>query len=423
MSLDLAAIRSQFPSLRSQVKTKSPAIFFDNPGGTQIAQASLDRMLAYLTQHNANHGGAFLTSQRSDAVLYEAHASMADFYNARRNEEIIFGNNMTTLTLHVSRSISRRWNPGDTIVVTRLDHDANINPWVLAAQDRGVNVRWVDFDVEDGTLKLDDFTAAMQAHPRLVAVGYASNALGTINPVAKIVKMVHEVGALVYIDAVQYAVHGPIDVQQLDCDFLVASSYKFFGPHAGILYGKYDLLDELFAYKVRPAPDHLPDKFETGTQNHEGIAGVLGAIEYFAWLGETFGQDYQSKYAEGFSGRRLHLKQAMVAIRAYEYELSRAMLALLQEFPNVHIHGLTDPRRLEERVPTFSFSLKGWHPRRVAEELAKRNVYVWDGNYYALAVTERLGLEESGGMVRVGPVHYNTLEEIQVFGKVLRDLL
>jgi cysteine desulfurase family protein (TIGR01976 family) len=419
MPLDLTKIRSQFPALQQH----SGVVFFDNPGGTQIAQQSLDRINAYLTQHNANHGGAFATSQKSDAVLDEAHAAMADFYNAARPEEIVFGNNMTTLTLHISRSISRGWNPGDTIVVTRLDHDANVTPWVLAAQDRGVAVRWVDFDVEDGTLKLDDFAAAMETHPRLVAVGYASNALGTINPLKKLVQMAHAAGAQVYIDAVQYAAHGLIDVQDLGCDFLISSAYKFFGTHAGILYGRYDLLDELFAYKVRPAPNTLPDRFETGTQNHEGIAGVLGAIEYLQWVGQTFGQDYQEKYGDHFSGRRLHLKQAMSAIRAYEFEISRAVLGVLEEIPGVRLYGLADVHRLEERVPTFAFTLNGWHSRQVAEELSRQNIYVWDGNYYAINVTERLGLEETGGMVRVGPVHYNTLDEVKQLKETLWKLV
>jgi cysteine desulfurase family protein (TIGR01976 family) len=418
MPLNLPTIRSQFPALQQH----AGAIFFDNPGGTQIARHSLERVTSYLTLHNANHGGAFPSSQQSDAVLEEAHAAMADFYNAARSEEIVFGNNMTTLTLHISRSISRGWNPGDTIVVTRLDHDANVTPWVLAAQDRGVNVRWVDFDVEDGTLKLDDFSAAMDAQPRLVAVGYASNALGTINPVKKLVQLAHAAGAQVYIDAVQYAAHGPIDVQDLGCDFLVSSAYKFFGTHAGILYGRYDLLDALFAYKVRPATNDLPGRFETGTQNHEGIAGVLGAIEYLEWVGQTFGQDFLEKYGGHFSGRRLHLKQAMAAIRAYEFEISRAILGALEEIPGVRLYGLGDPRRLEERVPTFAFTLDGWQPRQVAEKLANRNIYVWDGNYYAINVTERLGIEDHGGMVRVGPVHYNTLEEVASLKEALWSL-
>lgn len=422
MTLDLSTIRNQFPVLRQQAGQPSPAVFFDNPGGTQIAQMSLDRLNAYLTQCNANHGGAFPTSQQSDAILHEAHAAMADFYNAARPEEILFGNNMTTLTLHLSRSLARTWNAGDSIVVTRLDHDANVTPWTLAAQDRGVTVHWVDFHLEDGTLDLEALQRALESRPRLVAVGYASNALGTINPVRKITQWAHEAGALVYVDAVQYAAHGPIDVQRLECDFLVSSSYKFFGPHAGILYGRYDLLNELFAYKVRPAANTLPDKFETGTQNHEGIAGVLGAIEYFQWVAENFGGDYAEKYGGDFSGRRLQLKQALAAIRAYEFEISRALLAALQGVPGLKLYGLADPRRLEERVPTFSFTLAGWQPRALAEKLAAEQIYTWDGNYYALNVTESLGLEEAGGMLRVGPVHYNTLDEIARLQQVLATL-
>ena len=421
--LNPSEIRGQFPALRAQAELPVPAIFFDNPGGTQISQSSLDRVSAYLAQHNANHGGAFETSRESDAILREAHTAMADFYNAARPEEIIFGANMTTLTLHISRSISRTWNPGDNIVVTRLDHDANVNPWVLAAQDRGCTVRWVDFHPEDGTLNLEDLDAALAEKPRLVAVGYASNALGTINPVDKIVQMAHAAGALVYIDSVQYAAHGPIDVQRTGCDFLVSSAYKFFGTHAGILYGRYDLLDDLFAYKVRPAPNELPDKFETGTQNHEGIAGVLGAIEYLEWVGKTFGGEFAEKYNDRFSGRRLHLKQALAAIQSYEFEISRALLSTLQEVPGLHIYGLTDEHRLGERVPTYSFTQRGWPPREMAKKLAEKRINVWDGNYYALGITERLGLEQNGGMVRVGPVHYNTLEEINHLREVLMSIL
>jgi cysteine desulfurase family protein (TIGR01976 family) len=297
--------------------------------------------------------------------------------------------------------------------VTRLDHDANVTPWVLAAQDRGVKVNWVDFDVEDGTLNLDDLQKAIERKPKLLAVGYASNSLGTINPVKKIIDMAHAAGTLVYIDAVQYAPHGTIDVQKLDCDFLISSAYKFFGTHSGILYGKHDLLEKLFAYKVRPATNALPGKFETGTQNHEGIAGVLGAIEYFEWIGKEFGGEFTVGFAgENYQGRRLELKKAMTAIHAYEYELARGLLSALESVPGLRLYGLTDVRRLEERVATFSFRLKDIHPRVVAEKLAQEGIYVWDGHYYALNVSERLGVEEHGGMVRVGAAHYNTIEEV-----------
>jgi len=408
MSLDLATIRSQFPGLNR------PAVFFDNPGGTQIARASLDRITHYLTECNANHEGAFATSIASDAILEEAHRAMADFYNAASPDEIIFGNNMTTLTLHISRSLSRAWQAGDEIVVTRLDHDANVTPWVLAAQDKSVKVNWVDFDVEDGTLNLDSLQKALERKPRLLAVGYASNSLGTINPLKQIIEMAHAAGTLVYVDAVQYAAHGPIDVQKLDCDFLVSSSYKFFGPHAGILFGKREHLEPLFAYKVRPATNALPGRFETGTQNHEGLAGVLGAIEYFEWVGKTFGSEYEEGLVEeGYTGRAFQLKKALTAIHAYEFELSRALLSALQTVPGLRLYGQSDPLQLEKRVATFSFRLRDLHPRTVAEKLAEAGIYVWDGNYYALNVSERLGVEESGGMVRVGAVHYNTLDEVE----------
>ena len=416
MSLDLHTIRQQFPSL------DRPAVFLDNPGGTQIAKPSLDRINRYLIESNANHEGAFATSIASDAVLEEAHRAMADFYNAASLEEIVFGNNMTTLTLHISRSISREWKEGDEIVVTRLDHDANVTPWVLAAQDRGAKVAWVDFDVEEGTLNLEDLQKILERKPKFLAVGYASNSLGTINPVGKIIDMAHDAGALVYVDAVQYAPHGTIDVQKLDCDFLVSSAYKFFGTHSGILYGKRDLLERLFAYKVRPATNKLPGRFETGTQNHEGIAGVLGAVDYFEWIGREFGGEFAGRLAEEYQGRRLELKKAMTAIHAYEHELSRALLFTLESIPGLRLYGLTDANRLDERVTTFSFRLKDMPPRVVAEKLAREGIYVWDGNYYAINVSERLGVEDSGGMVRVGAVHYNTLEEVARLGNALMKI-
>lgn len=418
MSLDVQVIRQQFPSLHR------PAIFLDNPAGTQISKPSLDRINQYLLECNANHGGSFETSRKSDEILDEAHAAMADFLNAARPEEIIFGNNMTTLTLHISRSLARNLKEGDNILVTRLDHDANIAPWMLVAEDKGCNLIWVDIDVEAGTLDLDDFARALERKPKIAAFGYASNLLGTVNPVKNLTTMAHEAGALVYIDAVQYAPHGPIDVQDIGCDFLVCSSYKFFGPHAGTLYGKYDLLNELKAYKVRPASNDLPYKFETGTQNHEGIAGVLGALEYFEWMGSQFGADQVEVWKEaGFTGRSLLLKQGMSVMQDYETELSRALIQAIESVPGTRIHGVTDLERLHERVPTVSFTLEGRRPEEIAEKLAEQNIYVWNGHNYALAIVERMGLLEAGGMIRVGPVHYNTLDEIERFREALRNIV
>ncbi len=414
MTYDVNLVRQQFPSL------DRPAIFLDNPAGTQIAKQSLDRINKYLLENNANHEGQFETSRRSDEMLHEAHVAMADFLNAARPEEIIFGNNMTTLTLHMSRSLARNLQAGDNILVTRLDHDANIAPWMLIAEDKGCNLLWVDIDVEDGTLDLDDFARALERKPRIAAFGYASNLLGTVNPVKKLTKMAHDAGALVYVDAVQYAPHGPIDVQDIGCDFLVCSSYKFFGPHAGALYGKFDLLNELKAYKVRPASNDLPHKFETGTQNHEGIAGVLGALEYLEWLGKQFGAEHTSQWNEaGFTGRKLELKKGMFAMRAYEAELSRKLIGIVESVPGTRIYGITDLNRLDERVPTVSFTVEGKDPEQLAKAIGDENIYVWNGHNYALAIVERLGLLEAGGMIRVGPVHYNTLDELEKFGEVL----
>jgi len=416
MTLDLAKIRHQFPPLHGGT------IFLDNPGGTQAVKNCLDHILEYLIESNANHKGAFKTSRASDEIILKTRQAMAEFINADRPEEIIFGQNMTSLTFQLSRSLARMFQPGDEIIVTRLDHDANIAPWLLIAQDRGLNIRWVDFRPENGTLDMGTLKAALEGRPKLVAVGYASNALGSINPVAEITRQAHERGALVFIDAVHFAPHGPIDVRELNCDFLTCSAYKFFGPHLGILYGRSGLLEELFAYKVRPASDKLPLKFETGTQNHEAIAGLLGTLEYLEWVGIHFGKEHAAEYDKKFRGRALHLKQAMAAIRAYERDLSREMHKILAETAGISIYGLTDENRFAERVPTFSFRLKNLTPRQTAEKLDAEGIYVWDGNYYALEACRRLGLEESGGMVRAGAVHYNTIEEIDRFGKALHKI-
>ncbi len=423
--LDLSAIRAHFPSLSIGDDGRAP-IFFDNPGGTQVARQVIEAVTDYYLHDNANHGGAFATSARSDAILHEAHAAMADFLGAASPDEIVFGPNMTTLTFSLSRAIGRTLKPGDEIVVTRLDHDANIAPW-LALQERGVVVKWADVNTGDCTLDMGSLEAAITERTRVVAVGYASNAVGTINDVKSIVQMAHAVGAWAYIDAVQYAPHGPIDVTDLGCDFLACSAYKFFGPHVGILYGKYDLLDRLPAYKVRPAGDQPPDKFETGTQNHEGIAGTLGALRYFEWLGERVGSrqlPVNSEQLPVSSGRsrREKMVAAMAAIKEYEKGLSRALIEGLLSIEGVKVWGITDLDRLDRRVPTVSFTMPGKSPRAIAEYLARHGIYVWDGNYYALAIMERLDLQKSGGMVRVGAAHYNTPDEVARLIDVLKAM-
>ncbi len=395
--LDPETIRTHFPALASNT------IYLDNPGGTQIASEAIQRMQQYLQYMNANQGGAFRTSRESDVIVAEVRQAIADFLNASRPEEIVFGPNMTTLTFNISRSLARTLQPGDEIVVTRLDHDANIAPWLSIAEERDCRVRWVDFHPEDCTLDMEDLERQITGRTKLVAIGYASNAVGTINDVQRAIELAHSAGALCYIDAVHYAPHRPIDVQALDCDFLACSVYKFFGPHLGVLYGKYDLLDRLTAYKVRPASDLPPYKFEIGTLNFEAIAGTLGALEYLSWVGSTFGAE---------------------AITTYELELNHALLEGLSSIPGLHIWGITDPRSLDQRVPTFSFTLEGRTPYTIASALDKANINAWDGNFYALSVTERLGLEDKGGLLRVGAVHYNTQAEIERLVEVLsRNLM
>jgi cysteine desulfurase family protein (TIGR01976 family) len=409
MSIRPEEVRKQFPALKGDI------VFFDNPGGTQVPVQVIDRMVAYLRETNANHGGAFETSRRSDEIIDQARGAMADFFNASDPAEVVFGPNMTSLTFNLSRSLALEFKAGDELIVTRLDHDANISPWLKIAEERGVQVHWLDFDVEDCTLKLDQLDRLLSDRTRLVAVGYASNAVGTINPVEEIIQRAHAVGALTYIDAVQYAPHGPLDVQALDCDFLVVSTYKFFGPHVGVLYGKRSLLNRLNAYRVRPAPSEPPGKFETGTQNHEGIAGVLGALEYLAALPgppDTGSQEEQKST----------LKRAMQSIQTYELELSKHLLNTLRTVPGLRIWGLQGPETITQRVPTVSFTLKGHHPRAIASYLGEHGIYTWDGNYYALAVTRRLGVEDQGGMLRVGLTHYNTTEEIDRLGESLQAL-
>ncbi len=405
--LNIEAIRSHVPALEAD------AIFLDNPGGTQVVREVIERMTHYFQETNANHGGVFRTSRDSDATIAEARQAVADFLHAARPEEIIFGQNMTSLTLHISRSIARLLKAGDEIVVTRLDHDANIAPWLLIAEDRGCEVRWVDIHPEDCTLDMEQMEQTIGPRTKLVAVGYASNAVGTINDVKRVIELAHNVGALCYIDAVQYAPHKPIDVQELDCDFLACSAYKFFGPHIGILYGKYDLLERLTAYKVRPSGNLPPDKFETGTLSFESISGTLGALAYLAWLGTTFGGEYAQQYQDRYHGNALALKQSMAVIADYELELNKALCSGLIAIPGLHLYGISDLARMSQRVPTFSFTLAGHSPQAVAEALDKANIYVWNGNFYALSVVDRLGLEEHGGLVRVGAVHYNTIEEIE----------
>lgn len=407
--LDLSSYRRYFPSLTSTANGQ-PAIYFDNPGGTQVAQQVIDGIVTYLQTANANTHGAFLTSQRTDELIAEARQGMADFLHAASPNEIVFGPNMTTLTFAFSRAIGQTLQPGDEIVVTVLDHDANVAPW-LALQERGVVIRTVNVHPEDVTLDMEDMRAKINERTKLVAVGYASNAVGTINDVATVTRWAHEAGALTWIDAVQFAPHGPIDVQALDADFLVCSSYKFFGPHLGILYGKQEHLERFPAYKVRPAPNEAPDRWETGTQNHECLAGLVGVIDYLEMLGREQCDLYSEAFT-GYSGRQRDLKIAMQAMVDYERGLSAQLIAGLREIKGAQVYGITDAARFSWRVPTVTCNIEGHTPRELAEHLAAHGIFAWDGNYYALGIMERLNLEERGGALRLGMAHYNTPEEV-----------
>jgi len=419
MKFDADRIRTHFPSL-SVTDSGRRRIYFDNPGGTQVAKSVVDRTVQYLTHSNANCGGAFETSVRTDQILRQAHDAAAAFLNAESGEEIVFGQNMTTLTFAMSRTLGRTLRPGDELIVTRMDHDANVSPWLHLADDLGLEVRWLDFSPETFRYDLKDLERLLSGRTRVVAVNHASNAIGTINDVRRIGEMVHEAGALVYVDSVQYAPHGPVDVQHLDCDFLVCSAYKFFGPHQGLLYGRHSILESLRPYKVRPASEKLPVRHETGTLSHEGLAGTLGAIEYLEWVGHEMGDPGRQDPSVSPRTQRLHA--GMTAIRAYEQNLCARLLAGLHHIGGIRIYGLSEPDDLPDRVPTVAFTVEGHSPRNVAQYLGDRGIFTWDGDYYALEVIRRLGLHDSGGMVRVGLAHYNTEEEVDELLQALNDL-
>jgi cysteine desulfurase family protein (TIGR01976 family) len=418
--LDISAIRAQFPALNQIMDTGKQPIFFDNPAGTQVPQHVIHAVTHYYTTMNANSGGVFATSRRTDDMVWSARERVADFLNAPGPDEIVFGPNMTTLNFGLTRALARTLSPGDEIVLTRMDHDANVAPWLRVAADCGFVVRWVDIREADCTLDMDSMEAALTEKTKVVATIHASNAVGTINPVQLIAQMARAAGALFIVDAVQSAPHIAIDVQAIGCDFLLCSAYKFYGPHVGILWGRYDLLASLPAYKVRPSNDEPPQRWETGTPSFETIAGVGATIDYLADLGRDYGGEYMGQFP-GFSGRRLELKQAMAALGVYERDLVTHLIDVIQSLPKTRIYGIADSSRYHERVPTVVFTREGYTPIQLAAHLAQNHIYVWDGNYYAQEIMERLRHKEHG-MVRVGLAHYNTHNEIEKLAAVLRML-
>jgi len=409
-TFDVDWVREQFPSLQLEVNGL-PAAFLDGPAGTQVPRQLMDAVRKYFLEANANTYGAFLTSRRTNEMIADARAAMADLFSCSP-EEVIFGQNMTTITLSLARAIGRELKPGDEIVLTILDHDANYSPW-KALLEKGVVIRTVDIRESDCTLDLDDLRSKLNAKTKLVAVGYASNIVGTINPIAEITRLAHAAGALIYVDAVHYAPHGPIDVKALDCDFLVCSPYKFFGPHMGTLYGKKEHLERYKPYKVRPASDSIPECWETGTQVHELIAGIYAAVEYLAELGRRCDSSVKDRRAALLAAYRLTV--------AYERALVTKLIAGLLAIPGLQFFGITDPQRFAERCSTVSFRLPRGTPTDAATFLGERGIFTWDGNFYALNLTERLGLEKSGGVLRVGLVHYNTADEVVRLLNALRE--
>lgn len=432
-ALDLTYVRSQFPSL-AQTVNGHPAAFLDGPGGTQVPQRVIDAISDYLRRDNANTGGAYATSRGTDAMIAEARSAMADFLHCAA-DEVAFGPNMTTLTFAISRAIGRDLKPGDEIVVTRLDHDANVSPWLAMAEDRGITVRWAEIHDEDCTLDMADLSSKINSKTKLVAVGYASNAVGTINPVKEIVKLAHAAGALAYIDAVHYGPHGLIDVTALDCDFLVCSTYKFFGPHMGVLYGKREHLKRLRPYKVRPNTNAIPNCWEWGTLNHECIAGIAACVEYLADLGRGRDQmrvPHPSRFSKGgnddagtsgVNERRLAIEAAYQAIHEHERGLLERMMTGLLQIPGLKIYGITDPARFHERCATLAIRIPGHTPLELSTKLGERGFFTWDGNYYALNLTEHLDVEKSGGFLRIGLVHYNTADEVDRLLAALREII
>ena len=412
-ALDLTWVRSQFPSL-TQTINGHPAVFFDGPGGTQVPQRVIDAISDYLRRDNANSGGNYPTSRRTDAVIVAAREAMADFFHCAA-DEVIFGQNMTSLTFGISRAIGRELKPGDEIVVTRLDHDANVSPWLAMAEDRGATVRWAEIHDEDCTLDMADLASKVNAKTKLVAVGYASNAVGTINPLKEIVRLAHAARALAFIDAVHYTPHGLIDVAALDCDFLVCSTYKFFGPHMGVLFGKREHLKRLRPYKVRPLTEAIPFRWEWGTLNHECIAGITACVEYIADIGRRAHPDVAT--------RRDAIKAAYEITHEHERALLERTMAGLQKIPGLKIYGITDPARFHQRCATLAIRIEGHTPLQLATKLGDRGFFTWDGNYYALNLTEHLNVEKSGGFLRIGLVHYNTVEEVDRLLASLREIV
>jgi cysteine desulfurase family protein (TIGR01976 family) len=413
-TLDLPLIRSRFPALGRTGTDGRPYVWADAPGGSQAPSSVIDAVAGRMRDGASNTHGAFSTSREIDELIHAAHDAGADFLGCDP-DEVVFGPNATTLLLHLSRSFARTIGPGDEVIVTRLDHDANVRPWILAAEDAGATLRWVDVRDDDVTLDLDSFDAALSEHTKLVAFTLASNAVGTVPAAAELVRRAKTKGALVALDGVHCAQHRAIDLRGLGADIVATSPYKFFGPHMGMVGVHRDVLEAWTPYKLRPASDANPDRWETGTQNHEGMAGTVAAIEYIADAGRTFGEPVDPT-------RRAAIEAGFAAFHAHERTLASRFLEGIGRIPTARLVGIAEPARVDERTPTFAIRLGDQHPLDTASALADRGIFVWDGHYYAIEVFDRLGLLETGGAVRIGFCHYHTPDEVDRVLEALREV-
>lgn len=399
-------VRDRFPAL-SLTDEGRPRVYLDNPAGTQVPRTVVDAVSRCLVETNANLGGAFTTSIEAEKVVDDAHAAMADFLGTDDPGEITIGPAMTPLTLHLSRSICRDFQPGDEIIVTRMDHEGDVAPWLEIAEDKELSIKYLPFDRESWRIEPDALAAMLTERTKLVALNHASNLTGAINDIKSLVAIAKKSDVLTFVDSVQFAPHCTIDVRDLGCDFLACSPYKFFGPHLGVVWGRRDLLEAMHAYKCRCTPASLPGKFETGTVQLELLAGLTAAVDHMAWLGDAAGSTQPSE------SRRKRIEAGFAAAQAYETPLTRRLIDGLIAMDGIEIFGITNSNQLDHRVPTVSFRHRNVKPRAISEALAAEGVFIWDGHNYAYEVVRHLGIPEAEGVVRIGIAHYNTLAEVE----------
>ncbi len=405
MSVDINYIRGQFPALE-RTHQGFPVAYLDGPGGTQVPQRVIDTVTQHLIHHNANVQGAFASSIENDEVIQNARVVFADFFGCLWNE-VSFCHNSTTISFKLSQAIARDLKPGDEVLITDMDHEANRGPWQIL-EERGFVLKSVKIDKKSYTIDMADFKEKLSGQTKVVAINYASNAVGTISDVKTMVKLAHDVGAITIVDAVHFALHGAIDVKNIDTDYLFCSAYKFFGPHVGVLYAKKNQMENLRTLKVQEQEDKAPYKFETGTLNHEGIAGAAEAIEFISDIGLKTGNQF-SDITSNLEGRRKNIMAGMLFIEEYERPLSESFTKELKKVANVKVYS---PPEEYPKTSTISFTMNGVHPNTIAKHLASQGIFVWDGDFYAAQLTNSLGLNESGGFVRIGLAPYNTEEEL-----------